>query len=225
MLYWKAKNQRTDNRTDAALADDIDFGADHPTDITPDEVSTIARWIETGTGWGPDFKQDNLFPTLHLVGVASGQTLTALRVGTVDAGSGIDPDSLQVCVATAGGACGPNLASKAELAGVTTIPLAQPLADLDAEVVASVKDRAGNVREARYTVRFLLALPPPPPPTSGGASGNGAGDGADGAGAGTAGDDSGCMCRAGSRPTPSSSGTMLAVLGLVCSRLRRKGRR
>ncbi len=57
LLYWKAKNARTDNRTDATRDDDIDFGADHPTQITPEELGILARWIDIGAGWGPEFKE------------------------------------------------------------------------------------------------------------------------------------------------------------------------
>lgn len=222
LLYWKAKNQRTDNRTDSSFDDDVDFGANHPTDITPEELQTLARWIDTGSGWGPDFKLDNLIPTLHLVGVASGQTITAVRVGTVDTGDGIDPASLTVCVAPPGGECGPNLATTAEVAGVTTIQLAQPLSDLDSEVVATVKDRAGNVREQRYTVRYLLALPPPPPPgsTTGDPNGaNGAGDSA------SNGDDSGgCGCRITTRQAPEFAASLFVAVGLLASARRSRKR-
>ena len=225
LLYWKAKNQRMDNRTDSSRSDDVDFGSAHPTDITPDELATLARWIETGTGWGPDFKQDNLFPTLHLVGVAAGQTLTALKVGTADTGSGIDPASLTVCVAPAGAPCGPNLAGKAEVAGVSTIQLASPLADLDAEVVATVKDLAGNVREARKTVRFLLALPPPPAPgtTDPGAPGDGADAGVNGA-ITDGGDDSGCGCHIGPQHAPPFAAGLVLLAGLLTFRRRSRGR-
>jgi hypothetical protein len=192
----------------------VDFGPSHPTDITPEELGTLARWIDTGTGWGPELRQDNLFPTLHLVGVAADKTLTALKIGTVDTGSGIDPDSLTVCIAPAGAPCGPNLPAKAELAGVTTITLAAPLSDLDAEVVATVKDRAGNVREARKTVRFLLALPPPPPPGTTGPGGPGDGT-ANGDGAAGA-DDSGCGCRVVAQQAPSfAAGGIAFLLGLT----------
>ncbi len=220
LLYWKAKNQRADNRTDGARSDDVDFGPDHPTTITPDELATLGRWIDTGTGWGPDFKQDNLFPTLHLVGVAAVQTITQVRVGTVDTGSGIDPDSLTVCVAPAGAPCGPNLAGKAELAGVTTIDLGGPLSDLDAEVVATVKDRAGNIREQRKTVRFLLALPPPPPAAAGG---DAADAGANG-GAGDKASEGGCGCRLAPRPASFASGGLFALAALL-GVLRKRGAR
>ncbi|UQA60472.1 MYXO-CTERM sorting domain-containing protein [Polyangium aurulentum] len=201
LLYWKARNARTDNRTDAQLPDDIDFGADHPTSITPEELGILARWIDTGASWGPEFTQDLLFPALHVVGVADGESVVALRIGTVDVGNGIDPDSLTACVIPAPGAeCGPNLAGKAELAGVTTIELSSPLTDLDAEVWVTVKDLAGNLTDARHTVRFLLALPPPAvvdTPLDGGA------------------DDGGCSCGIASPASPPIGLLILAGLGVA----------
>lgn len=48
LLYWKAANQRTDGRSDRTYDDDIDFGADHPTSITEEELATIAAWLDSG---------------------------------------------------------------------------------------------------------------------------------------------------------------------------------
>jgi len=48
LLYWKAGNKRADGRTDATYPNDIDFGADHPTDVTPDELRKIAAWLDSG---------------------------------------------------------------------------------------------------------------------------------------------------------------------------------
>lgn len=48
LLYWKCANQRTDGRSDNTDPDDIDFGADHPTNATEQECQTIARWIDEG---------------------------------------------------------------------------------------------------------------------------------------------------------------------------------
>jgi hypothetical protein len=50
LLYWKAANKRTDGRTDAQYADDIDFGADHPTNITATELGVLGRWLDSGAG-------------------------------------------------------------------------------------------------------------------------------------------------------------------------------
>ena len=48
LLYWKAANQRTDGRTDATYTDDIDFGPDHKTDMTSDELKALAAWLDSG---------------------------------------------------------------------------------------------------------------------------------------------------------------------------------
>jgi hypothetical protein len=48
LLYWKAANQRTDGRTDDTYNNDIDFGADHPTGITPTELKVIGDWLGSG---------------------------------------------------------------------------------------------------------------------------------------------------------------------------------
>jgi MYXO-CTERM domain-containing protein len=218
LLYWKAKNARTDNRTDVQRDDDIDFGADHPTQITPEELGILARWIDIGAGWGPEFKGDLVFPALHVVGVAEKDSVAALHIGTADVGQGIDPDSLTACIIpTPGAECGPNLAGKAAPSGVTTITLDSPLSDLDAEVWVTVKDRAGNLTEARRTVRFLLALPPPTP--EGSATSTGAGG--SGGSSGGSNEDGGCGCRVAS-PAPSPLGLgLMAGLGLALL-LRRK---
>ena len=48
LLYWKAANQRTDGRSDSTYDDDIDFGADHPTGVTEEELAIIAAWLDSG---------------------------------------------------------------------------------------------------------------------------------------------------------------------------------
>lgn len=48
LLYWKAANARTDGRTDDQYRDDIDFGADHPTDMTDSELTELAAWLDSG---------------------------------------------------------------------------------------------------------------------------------------------------------------------------------
>ena len=48
LLYWKAANQRTDGRTDATFADDIDFGPNHPVGITSAELRSLAEWLDAG---------------------------------------------------------------------------------------------------------------------------------------------------------------------------------
>lgn len=48
LFYWKAINQRTDGRTDAQYDNDIDFGADHPTTLTAQELKVIEHWLDSG---------------------------------------------------------------------------------------------------------------------------------------------------------------------------------
>lgn len=53
LLYWKAANERTDGRKDNTYKDDIDFGADHPTNLTEAELETIAAWLDSGATEAP----------------------------------------------------------------------------------------------------------------------------------------------------------------------------
>lgn len=48
LLYWKAGGVRTDGRTDSEETDDIDFGADHPTNISATELKIIGDWLDSG---------------------------------------------------------------------------------------------------------------------------------------------------------------------------------
>jgi hypothetical protein len=48
LLYWKAANQRLDARTDATYPDDIDFGLDHPTNISAQELKMLGLWLDSG---------------------------------------------------------------------------------------------------------------------------------------------------------------------------------
>ncbi len=184
LLYWKAAGKRTDGKTDASfdasspVADrDIDFGAAHPTDITPDELGMLGRWIELGSpggGAGPKGElQDTSRPTLNLQATVVDQTITELKVGTVDIPSGIDAATLVVCVVAPDGTCGTNLAPAADPHGIVTIPLTAPMGDLEVEIEARVKDKAGNETVQRRTVRYLLDAPLPVDPEDPGASGDG----------------------------------------------------
>ena len=95
LLYWKAANERTDRNTDATFTAasppgdrDIDFGADHPTDITREELGILSRWIDIGSPGGPQELRDTQKPTLTLVATVDSQakSIGELRVGTVDLG-------------------------------------------------------------------------------------------------------------------------------------------
>lgn len=241
LLYWKAANERTDGKTDASFTDasapedrDIDFGADHPTDITADELGMISRWIEIGAPGGPQERTDTQRPTLNLAAIVAGESVTALRVGTVDIPSGIDVATLEVCVLDDAGACAQTLQSGGAMPhGVLEIPLASPLVDHDVEVRARVRDLAGNETEVQRTVRWLLDSPLPPDPAGsdtgadgtgaasdegGGASaGSGAGEASGGSGDGgaAADGDGGCGCRTAA---PRAG----ALVGLLLLALRRR---
>jgi len=239
LLYWKAANERTDGNTDATFDEtspeedrDLDFGADHPTDITPEELGLLGRWIDIGAPGGPAERDDTQRPTLTLAALVEDDTVTHLRVGTVDIPSGIDVGSLVVCILDDAGSCATMLAEGGAMDhDVLEIPVAGGLSDADVEVLARVRDLAGNETEVRRTVRWLLDSPLPPDPgvTDTGAddSGSGSGDegaasasagtggseGSDGAGAADDGDD-GCGCRTRSA-TPSAWAMLVLVLALA----------
>jgi hypothetical protein len=163
LLYWKAANQRTDGRTDRSYTaasgpdwEDVDFGPAHPTGITRDELGVLSRWIDTGAAAAPGFLQDTTPPALNLTAVVDGAALTRLQVGTVDVPSGIDEESLQVCLAAAAGPCASVLPARAAPHGTVTIVLPRPLNDPDLEIRARVRDRAGNETAERRTVRWLI---------------------------------------------------------------------
>lgn len=239
LLYWKAANARTDGNTDATFDDssapddrDLDFGADHPTEITPEELGLLARWIDIGAPGGPAERDDTQRPTLTLAALYDGDTVTHLRVGTVDIPSGIDAASLLVCITDASGACTTMLAEGgAAEHDVLEIPVDGGLSDPEIEVLARVRDLAGNETEVRRTVRWLLDSPLPPDPEdtdtggvdeSGSASGDGGpssastdpagSEGSDGAGASDD-DGGGCGCR--SRAPSPASFAWLVLLALV----------
>lgn len=154
LLYWKAANQRTDRRTDAQDPLDIDFGADHPSSISNEELGLLSRWIDIGIAGGSSELADTQKPTLVLT--AAGSPLSRLRLGSVDLGRGIDPTSLHVCVVQADGAC-VNLASAAAMHGVVEIDLGEVIHDPNALLRASISDLAGNQTVVEHTVAWLLA--------------------------------------------------------------------
>jgi hypothetical protein len=228
LLYWKAANRRTDNRTDATFTTasarddiDLDFGADHPTEITPEELSVLSRWIDLGSPGGPMEIRDTQRPTLHLSAIVESDTrVTELRVGTADIGAGIDPASLEVCVLAPGTRdCETTLDADAAMYGVVALPLEPPLDDPDREVLARVTDVAGNVTESIRTVRWLLSAPTPPPPAPDGGLWPDGGTRGPGPGGGP-GDDvtGGCGCDA------SRSRGALEWLALAAFALRRRKR-
>lgn len=49
MLYWVAKGERTDGRTNEQYQDDLDYPTDHPpSPLSLTEIKLIARWIDGG---------------------------------------------------------------------------------------------------------------------------------------------------------------------------------
>jgi len=156
LLYWKAANERTDRNTDASYDDDIDFGVDHPTDITADELGLLSRWIDIGSPGGDNELLDTQKPTLHMVPTSTSDSVSIVKIGTADIGSGISPTSLIVCILDSQDNC-TNLADNAEMSGVTILDLNATLTDPTAEILASVEDVTGNKTEIRRTVGYLTS--------------------------------------------------------------------
>lgn len=171
LLYWKAVNERKDNRLDTDLPNDIDFGADHPTSITPEGARTIARWIMLGTPANGIENFDRLSPTVNLRANIVNDEVTGFVIGTYDGLSGLDENTLLVCIVTQLG-CN-NISPSAINGGIVTANLSTPIpnTEWDKEVKVSVTDLAGNVREIQHTLNYLAKFegsqtpPPPPPPT------------------------------------------------------------
>ena len=224
LLYWKAAGRRTDGRTDTTYGDDapvaerdIDFGAAHPTEITPEELGVLSRWIDIGAAGGPMESLDTQRPTLHLAATVDGASVVALHVGTVDLGSGIDVASLELCVLE-GEECAIDLSTTAAPHGVVRVSLDAPLTDPELEVRARVRDLSGQETEVRRTVAWLLRAPAPPPPRPDGGTTLDGGTSLDG------GDEEtsmrgGCGCGAGG-----GAGSLTSSLVWLALSLRRRRR-
>lgn len=159
LLLWKAANQRLDNRTDGQDAQDINFGADHPTTITAEELGILSRWIDLGAPAGPQELKDTQKPTLHMAATVANNEITKLLIGTVDLGAGINPATLNVCLVS-GGTCGSNLAGTAEMHGIATINLGTPISDSNQVIRATVSDAASpaNTTQIEYTAGYLMSV-------------------------------------------------------------------
>lgn len=224
LLYWKAANRRTDGRSDdqfgpdaASAFIDVDFGPDHATDITADELGVLARWIDTGAGAGASLADDTTTPTLSVAVTDASSDARTLVVGTTDVGTGIDPSTLEVCMIAEAGACTTLAAPPAAVAGTVEIPLHEQ--DDGAELRITVADRAGNQTRVTRTVKALR-----------GAFGQGAPNGDPDPGGTDSGDDAGsgqpddteasCACRA--RATePHRAAPLLVLLAMLQRRRRR----
>lgn len=241
LLYWKAAGRRTDGNMDSTFTStspaddrDIDFGPAHSTTITAEELGMLSRWIDIGAPGGAGELRDTTRPTLTMAAVMTGASVTALRVGTLDVPSGIDPASLEVCVVDGDGGCGPNLASMAAMHDAVEIALATPLADPDVEVRARVRDRAGNETVLQKTVRWLLGMSPPAVPIDDAAvSSDASMDSAapsdaamsDGAiGAESAPPSAGCGCTAPARSTSARGWAVFSLVILAAARSKRRAR-
>ena len=163
LLYWKAANQRTDNVLDSdfSVADgnadyDIDFGLDHPTTINEEELGLLSRWIDLGAPGGSQELRDTTRPTLTVFADRQAGQLERLRIGSVDIGTGIDPDSLVVCLLDNGGNCQQSWPAQAMPHGVRAIDLSPPLSDPNREIEVTLSDLAGNTTRVRRSVGFLL---------------------------------------------------------------------
>lgn len=151
LLYWKAANQRTDNRTDAQIDNDIDFGANHPTTITSAELKILSRWIDTGAAAGPQEKKDTQRPTMNIVAIKSeNDEITGLNIGVTDLGSGINADSISVMID------GNNFPISVAADDVTNIPISSPISDPDTELVFSISDASGNTTQETLTAGYLM---------------------------------------------------------------------
>lgn len=156
LLYWKAANQRTDNRTDAQYPNDIDFGSDHPTSVTAEELGILSRWIDLGVPGGAQELKDTQKPTVNLVGMINENRVTGLYIGTTDVGSGIDPTSLTVCIYSPQRKC-QHVPRKSDAHEIVTLVFKEPITDMDTEIEAIIKDKAGNITSAKWTINWLLA--------------------------------------------------------------------
>ncbi len=151
LLYWKAANKRTDRNTDSQFSDDIDFGADHPTNITKKQLGLLSRWIDLGSPGGAKELLDTQKPTLHLAANVQNNAITELRIGTVDLGSGINPASLSAKVNNRRLPVG-----EAALHGITTVVLVKPITDPNVKIEVRAKDKQGNETVVIRTARWFL---------------------------------------------------------------------
>lgn len=173
-IAWEAFGERLDGWTDDDFPSnndtigDFDFESGHlEHDLTPGEVETIARWIDTGAAKGADFSTDTLKPTINLL--APGDVI---RFGLADAHSGIDLESLSVTATreVQGRPAGSELADLAEAVADAVWEVAvvgsacpapggclDPVEPYGATV--AVRDGAGN----SYSVTRGSSTEPPPP--------------------------------------------------------------
>lgn len=153
LLYWKAANARLDGRTDADFPDgeDVDFGADHPSAITPAELRALARWIDLGASFGAEARGDAAKPiVVARIDAAAPDTLV---VGMTDVGAGIDPDALVVRWSQ-DGAAWTDLPVPSATVGTVEVGLGG--VPQDATLRVTLRDAAGNVSAIERTRPALI---------------------------------------------------------------------
>ncbi|MEP7041936.1 MAG: hypothetical protein ABI843_02670 [Dokdonella sp.] len=164
LLYWKAAGQRMDGNTDATFDEtspvddqDLNFGAAHATSITDEELGLLSRWIDLGAPTGDSELSDTQKPTLTVAAIRapSGAGIAGVHVGMVDVPSGIDVQSLRVCLVDNGGTCGVDLAGSGVMQGIVDVSFATPLTTPTQEIEVRVADLAGNETVLRRTVQGL----------------------------------------------------------------------
>lgn len=235
LLYWKATNRRTDGIADDERESDIDFGADHPTEITPEELDTLAMWIELGGPVGPRYLHDTQPPTLNVFGQVEGGALVSFRLGTTDLGTGVDVSSLSVCQLEGDG-CAWTETPEAAPHGIVDLSLPAPVTEPSTRFRFTVLDAAGNERTFVRNARWFFALAigwedgmvPPLPGPDGGAPvprTDGSLPGADG-GTGEETVMGDCACRAApGKPSRWPVGLALGSVLLALRTRRRRSRR
>jgi len=236
LLIWKLYGTRLDGRNNGDRDDDIDFTPHtQPHGATPDEMQTIARWVDLGcpidfsrgAHAGYRYTDDNLLPVLVVSRPLQRGNVWmqdfdgTILVGATDVESGVDWKTLSIELDTdLSDGVNPQPVPLAALerapgASVAKLLLSQELPlEREMMLVVSVKDAAGNRnRDAR---RFWLGLDrdsveddaganEPPPPPTSGGNGSVSKGGGGGGG--------GCIARAGPE-----NGWMAAVwlVLLVC---------
>jgi hypothetical protein len=237
LLVWKIYGERLDGRTNADLPSDGDIRTEDvdyelgtcpaPDLLSADEKRAVARWIDLGAPLDFDrpvmtYTEDHAVPVLTIEAYELGDTTVSLRIGILDTESGIDemsftaeltlPDGTLQTVAFADiGYDDFHRLGSLDL-GITAseVTVETPL-----EVLARVRDHAGNLERVRRTISRLG--PPPPPIPDGGlpsgdagaADASGVGDGGDGDGDG---DGGGCRV-AEPRTPPPWTHALIMVLG------------
>lgn len=148
LLYWKAANQRTDRFTDSDRDNDIDFGQNHPTNITKQQLWILSRWIDLGNPGGEKELLDTQKPTVHLAANIENENIKSLLIGTTDLGSGINVNNAIVKVGDT------PMPVTLKPNGIAELDV--PISDPATQIEVSVSDIEGNVTTVNRTAGFLI---------------------------------------------------------------------